>query len=85
LRTVLVDNCEFGTDRDRLVLGDGDPAQDPGHRRRNLGVDLVRGDLEQRLVRLHTLALLLEPARDGALGHALTELGHGYGDRHGFP
>src|SRR5262249_36573348 len=28
------------------------------------------------------LALLLEPSRDGALGDALAELGHYYGDRH---
>ena len=84
-RAVLVDHRELGADRDRLVLGDGDAAQDPGHRRGDLGVDLVGGDLEQRLVRLHPLALLLQPAGDGALGDALAELGHGYGDRHGFP
>jgi hypothetical protein len=30
------------------------------------------------------LALALEPARDCALGDALAELGHRYGDRHDF-
>jgi hypothetical protein len=81
----LVDDREFSAHRYRLVLGNDDPAQDPGHGRGDLGVDFVGGDLEQRLVRLHALTLLLEPARDSALGNALTELGHGYGDRHGFP
>ena len=39
-------------DLDRLVLGDRDLQQRPGHRRRHLGVHLVGGDLEQRLVDL---------------------------------
>ena len=82
---VLIDQGKLGADRDRLVLGHRDTAQDAGGRRRNLRVDLVGGDLEQRLVPLHPLALLLEPARDGALSDALPELGHGYRDRHGFP
>ncbi len=81
---LLVDHGELGTDLDRLVLGDGDAAQDARHRRRDLGVHLVRGDLEERLVRLDVLSLPLQPARDSSLGDALAELWHGYGDRHGF-
>ena len=83
--TVLVDDREFRADGDRLVLGDGDAAQHAGHRRRDLGVDLVGGHLQQRLVGLDVLALALEPARDCALGNALAELWHRYGDRHDVP
>src|SRR5262249_38500028 len=80
----VVDDRELSPDRDRLVLGDRDAAQDTRSGGGYLGVHLVGGDLEQRFVRLYALALLLEPARDGALGDALAELGHGYRDRHGF-
>ena len=80
----VVDDRELGADRDRLVLGDRDAAQDAGGRGGDLGVHLVGGDFEQRFVRLYALAFLLEPARDGALGDALAELGHGYRDRHGL-
>jgi len=80
----VVDDRELGADGDRLVLRDRDPAQDARRRGGDLGVHLVGGDLEQRLVRLYALAFLLEPARDGALGDALAELGHGYRDRHGL-
>src|SRR5262249_50703434 len=67
---------------DRLVLVHGDAAQDAGGRRRDLRVHLVRRHLKQRLVRRDVLALFLQPAGDRALGDALTELGHYYGDRH---
>src|SRR6185437_3270415 len=80
----LVDHRQLGTDGDGFVLRDRDAAQDSRHRRGDLGVNLVRRDLEERLVGLHPLALFLEPARDGAFGDALAQLGHGYGDRHGF-
>ena len=56
--------------------GDLDLQQRAGDRRRDLGVDLVGGDLEQRLVDLHRVADLLEPAGDGALGDALAERRH---------
>ena len=49
----------------------------PDGGRGDLGVDLVGGDLEQWLVGVDLVALLLEPAGDGALGHALAERGHG--------
>ena len=47
------------------------PAIGDGH----LGVDLVGGDLEQRLVGGDRVTDLLEPLRDRALGDGLTELG----------
>jgi hypothetical protein len=52
-----------------------------GGRRRDLGVDLVGGHLEQGSS-TSTVALLLEPAGDGAFGNALTERGHLYGHGH---
>ena len=69
-------------DEDETVLVHGDFAQDAGGGGRDLGVHLVRRDLKQRLVSRHAVAFLFQPARDGALGDALTELRHGYGDRH---
>src|SRR5262249_58790701 len=76
----VVDDRELGADGDRLVLRDRDPAQNARSRGGDFGVHLVGGYLEQRLVRLDALALLLEPARDGALGDAFAKLGHGYRD-----
>ena len=46
------DHGELGADRDRLVLLRDDADQDAGRGRRDLGVDLVGGHLEQRLVGL---------------------------------
>ena len=45
-------------------------------RRRDLGVDLVGDDLDDRLVLVDVVADLLEPLPDGPLGDALAELGH---------
>src|SRR6266545_4494594 len=70
------DDGQLGADLDGLVLLDLDRLQDAGHRGGDLGVDLVGGHLEQRLVRLDPVALLLQPAGDGALGDRLAELGH---------
>src|SRR4029078_11283665 len=42
----------------------------------HLGVDLVRGDLEERLVGGDRLALGLEPLRDRSLGDGHAHLGH---------
>ena len=47
-----------------------------GDRRGDLGVDLVGGDLEQRLVALDRVALVLEPFQDRAFDDRLAELGH---------
>ena len=53
-----------------------DLGQDARGRRRNLGVDLVRRDLEQRLVALHGIAHLLEPFAQGAFGDRFAHLRH---------
>ena len=69
-------------DRDLGVVGDGRPflgkdlAQGPLERRRDLGVDLVGDDLDQRLVLGDMIARLLQPLPDRPLGDALAELGH---------
>ena len=47
---------QLGADLGGLVLADQDLQQDAGDRRRDLGVDLVGGDLEQRLVGLDGVA-----------------------------
>ncbi|EME61428.1 ABC transporter ATPase [Amycolatopsis decaplanina DSM 44594] len=70
----VVDDGELAADLDGLVFLSADLHDLAGHRGRDLGVDLVRGDLEQRLVDLDGVALLLQPPGDGALGDALTEL-----------
>ncbi len=51
------DHRELRPDLDRLTLLDEDLGHDPARRARHLGVDLVRRDLEQRLVGLDLLAL----------------------------
>jgi hypothetical protein len=51
----------------------GDLLQLARHGGRDLGVDLVRGHLEEWLVDLDVVADLLEPAGHGALGDTLTQ------------
>ena len=69
-------------DGHHLVDGDGLPLlvadlqQRARGRAGDLGVDLVGRDLEQRLVALHLVAHLHQPAGDGALGDRLPHLGH---------
>ena len=70
------DDREIRTDGGGLVLADQDLLDHPAVGRRDLGVDLVRRDLEQRLVDLDRLAFALEPTGDGALGDALAEGRH---------
>src|SRR6201999_4650615 len=66
------------------VFGGDDLRQHTCGGRRDLSVDLVGGDLEQRLILLHRVTLLLEPAGDSAFGDPLTECGHLNGDGHVF-
>src|SRR6185295_16368544 len=72
---------ELAADGDRVVLLGGDGHQRARHRRRDLGVDLVGGHLDQRFVDLDGVADLLQPPRHGALGDRLAELGHRHGRR----
>ncbi len=63
-------------DRDRFAFLDADLEQRARRRRRNLGVHLVGGNLEQRLVAIDAVADLLDPADDRALGDRLAHLRH---------
>ena len=74
-RPVLADHDEHRPDRDDLALGDEDPRDLPGRRRRDLDRRLVGLDLDERIVLGDLLALRDEPAGDLALGQALAEVG----------
>jgi hypothetical protein len=80
LRPVLLalvgDDRQWRADGDRLALGHEDLAQHAGMRGRNLGVDLVGGDLVERVVDGDGITDLLQPLRDRAFGDRLPELGH---------
>ena len=75
-RALGADLGELAADGDGVVLLGGDRQQGARDRRRDLGVDLVGGHLDQRLVDLDAVADLLQPAGDGALGDRLAQLGH---------
>ena len=66
----LADERQLAADLDGVVLLRDDLGQHTRRRGGDLGVDLVRRHLEQRLVDLDGVALLLQPPCDGALGHA---------------
>ena len=70
------DDRDDAVDGNRLAFLDPDFGETPGDRRRNLGVDLVGRDLEERLVAIDVVADLLDPADDRALGDRLPHLGH---------
>src|SRR6267154_1218927 len=67
---------QLAADRNRDVLFGGDADQRARDRRRDLGVDLVGGNLDEGLVHVDRVADLLEPASDGAFGDGLAEFGH---------
>jgi hypothetical protein len=66
-----------------LILLDEDLLDHAGHRRGDLGVHFVRGDLQKSFVRLNGVSDLLEPAGDRSLGDALAERGEDHGSAHG--
>ncbi len=70
------DGRENRADLDGLALLDEDLRHDAFGRARHLGVDLVRRDLEQRLVAADRFADLAEPLRDRSLGDGDAHLGH---------
>ena len=71
----VADHGEYGSARDRLVDLDADLEDRAGNRRGDFGVDLVRRDLDESLVDVDVVTDLLQPARDGAFGHALAQRG----------
>jgi hypothetical protein len=74
--------CTVGHDSENcpdvhgLAFGNADLRDDTAGRRRDLGVHLVGGDLEERLVAFDRFTNLLEPAGDCSFGHGLAELRH---------
>jgi hypothetical protein len=76
------DHRDHAVDGDGLAFLDADLGHHAGGRRRDLRVDLVGGDLEQRLVAIDLVADLLDPADDRAFGNRLAHLGHHNISRH---
>ncbi len=74
--TLVTDYGQLAADLDGVVLLRDDLLQHACGGGRNLGVDLVGGNLEQRFVQFDRVTLLLEPPGDGSLGDALTECRH---------
>ena len=66
---------EHRADRNDFALADEDLRDDAARRRGDLDRRLVRRDLDERVVFGDLLAHVHEPARDLALGQALTEIG----------
>jgi hypothetical protein len=75
---LVADAGQDRADLDGVALAHQDLGDRAADRGRDLGVDLVGGDLEERFVLGDRVADLLEPAGDRSLGDGLTELGHGY-------
>ena len=80
--SLVADHGQLAADLNGVVLLGDDLLQHACRGGWDLGVDLVRGDLEQRFVQLHRVALLLEPPGDGPLGDALAECRHLDGSCH---
>ena len=80
-----VDDADNGVDLDGLALLVADLLEDSSGGGGDFGVDLVGGDLEERLVALDSVAGLLEPLGDGAFEDGFAHLGHEYIGRHGVP
>ena len=78
------ERAEQRADRDRLARLGGDFRQHAGGRRVDLERHLVGLQFDQRFVRLHDVAALLEPFADGRFGDRLAEgrdanfCGHGF-------
>ncbi len=78
----LVDARQHGADGDGLALRRQDLEHRTGRGRGNLGVHLVRGDLDQRLVALDPVAQLYQPTGNLALDDALSQRRQLDCDRH---
>ena len=71
------DDGEDGANLGGLVLVDADFLERAGNRGGDLGVNLVGGNLEQRLIDGYGVAHGLQPAGDGAFGDAFAQGGQG--------
>src|SRR5579862_3966967 len=81
-RAAAVEHGDDGVDLDGRTLGELDFAQNAPDGRRNFGVDLVGGDLEERFVFLDRFAGLFEPSGDGAFEDRFAHLRHDDVGRH---
>jgi len=69
----VTDGHEGCADFDGLILGYQDGLDHACYRRGDLGVDLIGGDFEQRLVHFDTVAHVFQPAGHRTLGDTLSE------------
>ena len=72
----LADDRDDAVDRNGFALFGPDFGDDAGHGRRNLRIDLVGRNLEQRLITFDRVADLLDPAHDRAFRDRLAHLRH---------
>ncbi len=70
-----VDLGQHRADRDRFPLGPVERGDDPGGGRRDLDVDFVGGDVDQRLALVDPLTDGLAPLDDRPFGDRLAHLG----------
>ena len=72
----LLNDADDGVDGYRLTFPRGDLGEDSLDWRRNLSLDLVGCDLEERFVPIDMIADFLEPAHDRAFDDRFAHLGH---------
>ncbi len=82
LALAFADLAQERADLDRLAVLDHDFAEHAGSGRRHFDRHLVGLELDQRLIRRHLIARLLEPLRDGRLRHRFAQRGHANFRRH---
>ena len=75
-RASVLNAADHRVDADGGAFLDQDLGKDAGAGRRNLGIDLIGGDLEERFVALHVFAGFLEPFGQGSFDNAFAHLGH---------
>ncbi len=85
VRSTVADHGQLHAHLDRLAFRHEDLGDHACGGRWHLGVDLVRRDLEERLVALDRVADALHPARHRSLGDRLAQLRHHHVSQRGVP
>ena len=75
-------DADNGVDLNGVAFGNFDFLEDAAGGGGDFGVDLVGGDLEERLVALDLVTGLLQPLGDGSFENRFAHLGHDYVSRH---
>lgn len=75
------DHPQDGADGDRLTLGRDDLSELPRRGRGNLDIDLVGGDLDERLALVDSVADSLEPSGNDPFRYELTHRREGQRNR----